>query len=148
MALRWKQEKFCQKFIETGLATEAYRFAYSAEKMKPGTIRVKANEVLNYPKVAARIKELMAQHTERHKITVDDLLAELEEARKLALDTKKAGPAVSATMGKARLLGLDRQILEHIGKDGGAIQFGDVEAAGKIAGIIAAAKERAGNDAD
>ena len=59
---------------------------------------------------------------DRHEITVDTLLLELEQARKLALDTKKAAAAVTATMGKAKLLGLDKQIVELTGKDGAPIE--------------------------
>lgn len=49
---------------------------------------------------------------ERHKITVDDLLAELEEARQMGIKTEKAAPMAAATMGKAKLLGLDRVVEE------------------------------------
>jgi hypothetical protein len=38
---------------------------------------------------------------------VDDLLAELEEARQLAKNIEQPSPMVSATMGKAKILGLD-----------------------------------------
>lgn len=56
--------------------------------------------------MAVRIDALRALHQKRHEITVDDLVKELEEARKLAFETDKAAAAVSATMGKAKLLGL------------------------------------------
>ena len=35
-----KQERFCQVYIETGNASEAYRAAYNAEKMKPESVAV------------------------------------------------------------------------------------------------------------
>lgn len=61
---------------------------------------------------------------ERHEITVDTLLAELEEARQAALgaETPQTSAAVSATMGKAKLLGLDKKIVELTGKNGTPIQ--------------------------
>lgn len=46
----------------------------------------------------------MAQ--KRHEITVDTLLADLETDRQLAHTSLQSGAAVSATMAKARLLGL------------------------------------------
>lgn len=101
-----KQEKFCQVYIETGNASEAYRQAYNAEKMKPESVAVKASELLANGKIAVRIDALRALHQKRHEITVDDLVKELEEARKLAFETDKAAAAVQATMGKAKLLGL------------------------------------------
>ena len=101
-----KQEKFCQVYIETGNASEAYRQAYNASRTKPEVVAVKASQMLANGKVAVRIDALRALHQKRHEITVDDLVKELEEARKLALETDKAAAAVQATMGKAKLLGL------------------------------------------
>ena len=102
-----KQENFCLAYIETGNATEAYRRAYDASKMKDAVINVKASELLANGKVTVRLEELRKPIIERHNITVDDLLAELEQARKAALDatTPQASAATAATMGKAKLLG-------------------------------------------
>ncbi len=41
-----KQENFCNYYVETGNASEAYRRAYSCSKMKDGTVKVKAAELL------------------------------------------------------------------------------------------------------
>ena len=101
-----KQEKFCQVYIETGNASEAYRQAYNTAKMKPETVNRTAKQLLDNRKIAARLDELREEHAKRHEITVDTLVAELEEARKLAFETEKAAAAVQATMGKAKLLGL------------------------------------------
>ena len=128
-----KQEKFCQLYIELGNASEAYRQSYDASRMKPETIKVKACELLSRDNIAVTIEELRAEHKERHNITVDDLIAELEEARQLALDDSIGKPqpsaAVSATMGKAKLLGLDKQVIEHQGSVnvGFVVEFGDGE---------------------
>ena len=101
-----KQEKFCYGYMETGNASEAYRQSYNAEKMRPDTVNNKAYGLLQKGGIRARLDELRAEHKKRHEITVDTLVAELEEARKLAFETDKAAAAVSATMGKAKLLGL------------------------------------------
>ena len=106
MKLTPKQERFCQVYIETGNASEAYRQSYNTAKMKPETVNRTAKQLLDNRKIAARLDELREEHAKRHEITVDDLVAELEEARKLAFETDKAAAAVSATMGKAKLLGL------------------------------------------
>lgn len=123
MALTPKQEAFALAYVETGNASEAYRRAYNAEKMKPATVNRTAKELLDNPKIAARIEELQSGHAERHKLTVDDLLRELEEARQAALtaETAQSSAAVAATMGKAKLLGLDKQVIEHSGPNGGPI---------------------------
>lgn len=122
-ALTPKQEKFALAYVETGNASEAYRRAYDAAKMKPDSINRKAKELLDNGKITARVQELQAGHVERHQLTVDDLLRELEEARTAALtaETAQSSAAVAATMGKAKLLGLDKQVIEHTGKDGGPV---------------------------
>ncbi|TCP95336.1 terminase small subunit [Cricetibacter osteomyelitidis] len=112
MELTPKQDNFCLKYVETGNASEAYRQAYNAENMKSETVNRKASELLENGKITARIDELQAEHRERHKLTVDDLLHELETARKQALELNQCSVAVSATMGKAKLLGLDKQKVE------------------------------------
>lgn len=118
MALTQKQENFCLKYVECGNASEAYRHAYNAEKMKASTVNVKSCELLADGNISVRVAELKQEHAARHRLTVDDLLAELEEARRLALGTDAPAPAVSATMGKAKLLGMDKQIIDHTSSDG------------------------------
>ena len=109
-ALTIKQETFCQKYIETGNASEAYRQAYDAGGMKPETINRKACELLGDGKIAARVAELRETTIVRvHGITVASLIAELEEARQVARTREQAAPMVQATMGKAKLAGLDKE---------------------------------------
>jgi phage terminase small subunit len=110
VSLTQKQEVFCQSYIETGSATEAYKRHYNAKNMKAEVIHVKACELLTSGKVAVRIKELQGEVRDRHNITIDDLLIELEEARlaaKGAKPTVQASAMVAATMAKAKLLGFD-----------------------------------------
>ena len=80
--------------------------------MSINTIHVKACELKKTDKVTVRIQELEAEHRERHNMTVDDLIKELEEARQMGADTESASAMVSATMGKAKLLGLDKQLID------------------------------------
>ncbi|EPF5868890.1 terminase small subunit [Morganella morganii] len=114
MALTVKQEKFCQAYVETGNASEAYRSAYSADKMKAATVNSKAYELLNNGEITVRVAELQQEHRTKHNITVSDLLRELEEARKAALtaETPQSSAAVAATMGKARITGLDKVVID------------------------------------
>lgn len=107
-ALTPKREAFAQAYIETGNASEAYRRSFNAQNMKPETINREAKALLDHPKVSTRIAELRAKTVERHEIAVDDLIAELDEARTIALscETPQTSAAVSATTAKAKLLGL------------------------------------------
>lgn len=100
-----KQEAFCLAYVESGNASEAYRHAYDAEKMATESIWVEACKLAAHPKVALRIEELRAAHRERHQVTVDDIVKQLDEDRKFARDQMTPAAAISATMGKAKLLG-------------------------------------------
>lgn len=119
MRLTPKQEKFCQLFVETGNAAEAYRQSYST-KAKPNVIYVKASELLSSGNISVRVAAIRAELAASKKITLETLLDELEEARKIALESEspQTSAAVSATMGKAKLLGLDKHIVDHKSSDG------------------------------
>jgi len=144
MALTPKQENFCLAYLETGNASEAYRRAYDAENMKPESINVNASKLLADAKVALRIETLRAPIIAKAQLTVEDLLAELEEARQLALETEAPAPAVSATMGKAKLLGLDKVAVDNISSDNSMTPRG-IDASklstAALAEILAAADE-------
>lgn len=101
-----KQENFCRSYIETGNASEAYRQSYSAGDMKPETVNRSAKELLDNPKIAARVAELLEGHKQRHNVTMDSITTELDEAKALALRVESPSAAVAAIMGKAKLHGL------------------------------------------
>lgn len=110
-----KQEAFCLAFIETGNASEAYRRSYDADDMKPATVNRAAKELTDNPKIAARIDGLRTIHVERHKLTIDDLIAQLDEDRQFARAQEAPAAAISATIGKAKLLGFFTDKVEHSG---------------------------------
>ena len=103
-----KQEQFARLYVETGNASEAYRQAYNADNMKPETVTNEAYKLLQDPDISAMVDGLKEEARQRHAVTVDDLLHELEQARAAALaaPTPQSSAAVSATMGKAKMLGL------------------------------------------
>lgn len=73
-----KQEKFCQKVLETGNISDAYRESYNASKMKPETINNKAYILSNKGEVRARIKQLQEEAEKRNEVTIDRILKELK----------------------------------------------------------------------
>lgn len=77
MMLTEKQEKFCHKYIETGNASEAYRFAYDCSRMKDTTVNRKASELMRNGKVTARLAELRAEWVSKSDITKERVLTEL-----------------------------------------------------------------------
>lgn len=100
-----KQEAFAQAYVETGNASEAYRRAYDASKTKPNVVNVKASEMLSNGKVAVRIEQLRAAILERHEFTIANMVSQLDEDRTFARECEAPAPAVTASMGKAKLLG-------------------------------------------
>ena len=47
-----KQERFAQRYVELGNASEAYRQSYDAEDMSDEAIRVEASRLLDNPNVS------------------------------------------------------------------------------------------------
>lgn len=101
-----KQEAFCIAYIETGNASEAYRRAYSAEKMKPETVNRTAKELIDHPKIAARLQELRKPAVKAAQITLEQHLNDLKRLRDLAESSEKYGPAVQAEMARGKASGL------------------------------------------
>ena len=106
-ALTIKQETFCQKYLETGNASEAYRQAYDAENMKPETVKKRASELLGRGDVAGTIAAMRGAVQQTHGVTVASLIVELEEARQVGKERGQASAMAAATLGKAKLAGLD-----------------------------------------
>lgn len=77
MKLSVKQENFCNFYLESGNASEAYRRAYSCLKMKPETINSKACQFLKKDKIRARVEELQSELKKKTAITKERVLEEL-----------------------------------------------------------------------
>lgn len=106
-----KQEKFCQLYIESGIAADAYRGSYDTSNHKENTIHRNAHKLLNNDKVLARIGQLQEKHAERHNITIDfltekylGLLAKAENENKI-----EAGKGILDSLGKLHGLMVDKK---------------------------------------
>jgi phage terminase small subunit len=99
-----KHELFCQHLALGKTATEAYEMAgYKPSRSNASVLKANQN-------ISDRLSEIL-QQSERKVVqqiesTRESLLAELEEARQTARDRGNASAMVSATIGKARVLGL------------------------------------------
>ena len=71
MALTQKQENFCLEYIKCGNASEAYRRAYNADKMKPEVINVKACELLKEGNITVRVNQLKERAESKAIITLE-----------------------------------------------------------------------------
>jgi phage terminase small subunit len=106
MAVTEKQKLFAQKYIELGIASDAYRAAYNANKMSDNAIRVEAHRVLANPNVALIVAELREKNARRHEVTIDTITEMLKADHKLAVSLEQSSAAVAAAMGLAKLHGL------------------------------------------
>nr|DAU07276.1 MAG TPA: Terminase small subunit [Caudoviricetes sp.] len=69
-----KQEKFCNKYLECGNASEAYCFAYGCKGWSDESVNVAASKLLKTAKVSLRVKQLQAQLAEKELITKEELI--------------------------------------------------------------------------
>lgn len=100
-----KQADFVRWYFELGNASEAYKRAYNSHA-KPNTLHRKANDLLKHPVIKAEVIAMQEQARERNQVTIDNVVDELEEARQVAKQSGNAAAMVSATLGKAKVLGL------------------------------------------
>lgn len=109
--LRGRQARFVDEYMKDSNATEAARRAGYSESSAStiGSINMQK------PYVRQAIAELRQDIADRNRITVDDLVAELEVSRTTGLGapTPQVSAAVQATMGKAKMLGFLTDRIDH-----------------------------------
>lgn len=111
-----RHERFAQELAKGKSAAEAYVVTgYKDNRSAASRLSTNVN-------VAARVAELQGKAAERTVLTVEDIARQLDEDRTFARANGAAAAAVSATMGKAKVLGLIIEKAEIAGKDGGPIQ--------------------------
>ncbi|MDB4277806.1 terminase small subunit [Gammaproteobacteria bacterium] len=124
-----KHEKFCQVWHETGNKSEAYRKSHPTSlKWKDETVHNAASALSKKGEVLARFKQLQDDALKGHNITIASLLKELDEARAIALtaETPQSSAAITATMSKAKLVGLDKHVVEATVKIEAIDDFNDI----------------------
>ena len=89
MALKEKQEVFCQAIVSGMSQADAYRSAYNAEKMKNETIQNNAYKLMQNNEVSTRIQELRGEVQATFKFTRDAYLKALLDNIELAKGTGK-----------------------------------------------------------
>ena len=108
-----KQQGFARDYILTGNASEAYRRNYNAENMKLETITRNAHELLNNNNVAAMVQQLQQKLEKKYEVTAESIAREADEDRQLARELGQPSAAVAALNLKARLFGLDKQVVSN-----------------------------------
>lgn len=100
---RW--ERFAIFIAKGETLANAYRKAGYKTQSKDACTK-NAGRLKNIDEVAVRIKELQNKAADNLGIDVDLIIAELDDARQLAIKQKHPAAAVGATIAKAKLLGL------------------------------------------
>ena len=77
LKLTVKEELFAQNYIKTGNASEAYRLSYNVKKATSKTVTERASVLLKKDNVATRVKELQSKLAEKHDISKERILADL-----------------------------------------------------------------------
>jgi phage terminase small subunit len=95
-----RHERFAQELAAGKSADEAY-IAAGYNENRGNATRLKANE-----SVLKRVAELKSSAAERAVITAESLIAEAEEARKLAMELGQPAAAVAAIKEKGVLSGV------------------------------------------
>lgn len=105
-ALTPKQAAFARAYLEHGNASLAYKLTYNAQNMNEASIGRMAHDVLHNPKVQKELERLRAPSLKKASKTLDDFVADLEEACEIAKQTGNAAALTQARMAQAKLLGL------------------------------------------
>ncbi len=95
-----RHEKFALALALGKTKAEAYRDAgYKGDRSAAQRLSTNVN-------ILARVKELQAMAAARHNISLDEIIAELEQTRQMSMALGQCNAAVFASIGKAKLLGL------------------------------------------
>lgn len=104
-----KQERFCIEFFKGGNASKAYRIAYDADKMTPGSISVRAFELLENSKITVRLDELKSKVVKKAMITKEMIIDRLSE-----IGTEGDKDRVAAYKQISKMLGFDAPTQQEI----------------------------------
>ncbi len=121
MALTRKQEEFCQAIADGMNQSDAYRKAYSTEKMKPVSINVNASKLMADANVALRVKELKGALSQKALWTRENAVSELVSIVTLSKGAGQFGAATGAIKELNNMHGYNEAVkveVEHNGKVG------------------------------
>jgi phage terminase small subunit len=106
MTLTAKQEQFCVAYIETGNASEAYRRAYDAERMKPETVTRNAKALMDNNKIATRLAEMRKPAVDAAQITLESHLQRLHDLSIAAEQAGQLSAAITAEVARGKAAGI------------------------------------------
>lgn len=101
-----KQEDFLRIYLKTKSPKEAYKQAFDVKSMSDQLCAVEGNKLLQHPKITLRLRQSHEKVIEKTGVTIESILAELEEARQMGKAKENSSAMTQATMGKAKVRGL------------------------------------------
>jgi len=102
-----KTRKFAELVANGVSQTDAYRQAVASPTASDQTIWENSSKLMAKPSVRDLIEALRVDAAQATGNTLVDMVNQLTEIQQGAIAAGSFGPAVAATMGKAKLLGLD-----------------------------------------
>ncbi len=109
-----KQARFVSEYAKDQNATQAAIRAGYAK----ASAEVQGCRLLRNDHIRAALAKAQARIAKRNEITTDSLVAELEQARRVALRSNQASAMVAATLGKGKLTGKLIERRHHSGAIG------------------------------
>jgi hypothetical protein len=110
--LNGPQAKFARLIAEGEKDVEAYKQCWKWENYSPTGLRSQVTKKRNHPLIVEEVARIQNELADKAVITAESLIIELEEARTVAKKDMNASAMVQATMGKAKLCGLDKVVVE------------------------------------
>ncbi len=111
--LTQKQERFCLEYVKCGNASEAYRRAYNAKKMKDETVNNKAYNLLKKGEIRTRVEELRKKAEDESIMSAKELMRFYSEVIKS--DEVEMKDRLKAADQLSKLRGDYTQKIEHKG---------------------------------
>lgn len=101
-----RHERFAQAIARGKSQNDAYKACGYEAGTSAANVHSNAGKLARRPQVAERITELLSKQATRIGVTVDQLVAELDDMLKLAKRVKHPAAGVGAILAKGKLLGL------------------------------------------
>lgn len=100
-----RQQRFVAEYVKTGVAAQAY-IAAGYQVTTRWALDTNASRLLRHAQVKAAIRQKRQQMLKRSDVTIEKLLQDVEDARKLAMAGGQPSAAVSASQLQGKLVGL------------------------------------------
>lgn len=115
-SLKPKFEEFAWDYVICGSSSEAYARTHTG--VSKSAAYAQGRKLITEPAIAARIREIRDSLIEENFVNARSLIGELEESRTMARELGNPAAMTSATMGKAKILGLEQTRVDHTSSDG------------------------------